>query len=83
MTRIARLTRLVLLAWLVQTSLATPAQAYLDPGSGSFIFQAIVAALVSGLVTIKLYWRRVRAALRRDDVPEVSESSEAKARESG
>lgn len=33
---------------------------YLDPGSGSYIFQLILAALVGGLFLIKVYWRRIR-----------------------
>jgi hypothetical protein len=36
---------------------------YLDPGSGSYIFQLIIAALVGGLFLIKVYWRRIRRYL--------------------
>ena len=34
---------------------------YLDPGSGSYIFQLIIAVLVGALFLIKVYWRRIRA----------------------
>ena len=35
------------------------AYAYLDPGSGSYIFQIIIAAAVGGLFVIKLYWGKL------------------------
>jgi hypothetical protein len=39
--------------------------AYIDPGSGSLIFQAVVAAFMAATVTVKLYWRRLRMLFRR------------------
>lgn len=36
------------------------AHAYLDPGTGSFIFQLLAGAVLGGLVTIKMYWYRIR-----------------------
>lgn len=32
---------------------------YLDPGSGSFILQILIATLVGGLFVIKMYWKRI------------------------
>lgn len=37
------------------------AQAYLDPGSGSFLFQIIVGGLLSALFAIKLYFRKIKS----------------------
>jgi hypothetical protein len=34
-------------------------RAYLDPGSGSFLIQLLVAALLGGLFLLKTYWRKV------------------------
>jgi len=34
--------------------------AYLDPGTGSYIFQLIIAGLVGGLFALKLFWRQIR-----------------------
>lgn len=34
------------------------AAAYLDPGTGSFIIQIIIAALAGTLFTLKIYWKR-------------------------
>jgi hypothetical protein len=36
------------------------AYAYLDPGSGSYIIQMIIAALLGGLFAIKIFWRNVK-----------------------
>jgi hypothetical protein len=38
-----------------------PAFAYLDPGTGSIIVQGIIAAAVGAMVTIRLYWSRIKA----------------------
>ncbi len=38
---------------------ATPAYAYLDPGTGSVILQATIGALAAGAVVTKLYWHRI------------------------
>ncbi len=37
-------------------TLSLPAYAYLDPGTGSIIFQAIIASVVMGFATIRLWW---------------------------
>ena len=46
---------------------AADAQAYLDAGTASLIFQTILAAFLSGLVILRLYWQKVvtRFARRR------------------
>jgi uncharacterized protein (DUF2062 family) len=36
------------------------AQAYLDPGSGSLLFQILVGGVLSGLFAIKLYYRKIK-----------------------
>jgi len=39
---------------------ALPAQAYLDPGSGSLIIQSIIGALAAFGITMKLYWHKIK-----------------------
>jgi hypothetical protein len=34
--------------------------AYLDPGSGSFILQLLLATLLGSLFIIKTYWRKIK-----------------------
>ena len=38
---------------------------YLDPGSGSIIVQALIAAAVAGAAGIKLYWGRISSFFAR------------------
>ena len=47
--------------------LATPAEAYLDPGTGSYVFQMVAAAVVSVGFLVRAYWHRVRGFLARRD----------------
>ncbi len=49
----------LLAAW----KLAAPgrAMAYLDPGTGSYLFQILIAALVGGLFAVKIFWGRISA----------------------
>jgi hypothetical protein len=37
------------------------AYAYLDPGSGSYIFQLILAGIVGLMFLIKVYWNKIKA----------------------
>jgi len=39
--------------------------AYLDPGAGSYVFQVILAFIIGGLYTLKLYWKRIKTFLSR------------------
>ena len=41
--------------------------AYLDPGTGSFVFQMIIAGLVGGLFTIKTFWRKIIGFFKKDN----------------
>jgi flagellar biosynthesis protein FliQ len=34
--------------------------AYLDPGTGSYIFQVLVATFIGALFTIKMYWQKIK-----------------------
>ena len=42
---------------------------YIDPGAGSMILQALAGGLAGVAVVAKLYWARIKRALRigRDD----------------
>ena len=41
-------------------ALAEPAYAYIDPGSGSYFLQLLIAGLLAGLYSLKIYWAKVR-----------------------
>ena len=42
-------------------ALSSPAQAYLDPGTGSYVLQVLAAALFASLFALRLFWGRVKA----------------------
>ncbi len=44
--------------------------AYIDPNSGSFLLQAIVATLAGGAVAVGSYWRRLKQRIGRSPRPE-------------
>lgn len=56
-----RLACLVLLLWLVPAA----APAYIDPGTGSYVFQTLVAALVTAGFLLRAFWGRVVGVFRR------------------
>jgi hypothetical protein len=40
---------------------AGPARAYLDPGTGSIMLQALLGGIAGAVVVGRLYWHRLRA----------------------
>ena len=39
--------------------------AYLDPGTGSMILQALIAGLVGAAFAIKMFWHKIKSGLAR------------------
>jgi hypothetical protein len=39
--------------------------AYLDPGTGSLILQALVATLAGAIVAVTAYWQKIKSLFRR------------------
>ena len=52
-------------------TLAGPAEAYLDPSTGSMIISAIVGLFASIALAVKTYWYKLKSLFRRsgDDAP--------------
>lgn len=61
------------LAWTLWLTLClslvvvSPAAAYLDPGTGSVIFQAVIAGAMAASVGIKVFWSRIRRLFVRNE----------------
>lgn len=53
--------------WLSEAtrSILTAPPAYLDPGSGSFLLQLLLAGILGGLFLVRMYWSRIKAFFRR------------------
>jgi hypothetical protein len=47
---------LVLVAWL---SIASPAYAYLDPGTGSMLISAVLGVAAALALAVKMFWYRL------------------------
>lgn len=69
---IARLISMVAVAWAFLCAQA--AHAYLDPGTGSFIFQILAASFLGAMATIKMWWSSV-ANLFKGKPKNISEDS--------
>ncbi len=41
------------------------AHAYIDPGTGTYIIQLIVAFIIGGVFLIKTYWRKIQTFLTK------------------
>lgn len=65
-----RLTQLFVVA-LLGMMLTAPAEAYLDPSTGSMIISAIVGLFASIALAVKTYWYKLKGLFRRggDDAP--------------
>jgi hypothetical protein len=53
------------LAAVIVLATTAPAYAYLDPGTGSIILQAILGGLAMGAVTARLYWAKLKSFFMR------------------
>ena len=52
-------------AALLFLTLAREAQAYLDPGTGAFVLQLLLAGLLGGLYALKVFWKNIRGFFSR------------------
>lgn len=43
-----------------------PTYAYIDPGTGSYIVQVVIAGLLGALVSIRIYWARIKTFFKGD-----------------
>jgi hypothetical protein len=39
---------------------------YIDPGSGSLLFQLLISGIVGAIAFLKIYWKRVKAFFKRE-----------------
>ena len=63
MEKIARYTTLVLMVAAGLIVLSKPAYAYLDPGTGSYIIQVLIATLAGGTYLIFTSWSKIKTFL--------------------
>jgi hypothetical protein len=61
---VRRAPRVVVLALAASLALASPAYAYLDPGTGSMIVSAVIGAIAALALALKMFWYNVTGRLR-------------------
>jgi hypothetical protein len=44
--------------------------AYLDPGSGSYLLQLLIAAILGGALAVRMYWGRIKTIFGRKNSDE-------------
>lgn len=49
--------------------------AYLDPGTGSIVLQAIIAAVAGGFMVLRIYWSKVKQLFTRRKALGVAEAN--------
>jgi hypothetical protein len=54
----------------ILTNTSTVILAYLDPGSGSFLIQLLLAGGLGAAFLIKTYWRKIKALFSKKSVEE-------------
>ena len=55
---------------------ASPAQAYLDPGTGSMILQILLGGIAGVAVIAKLYWRKIKGFFGRSSADDAGNENE-------
>jgi len=60
----------VVLVGLLFFILTADAHAYVDPGTGSYILQLVIAGLFGAAVAVKIYWKRIKAFFLREEEKE-------------
>lgn len=63
MLRFRRFALILLAVLLLPLAAPAPAHAYIDPGTGSFVIQGIIAAVVGAGVALKMFWGRITGAI--------------------
>lgn len=56
-TRVAK--KIIFISWAFRLGFPPPAHAYLNPGSGSYLAQLVIASLLGGVFALKAYWKQI------------------------
>ncbi len=46
------------------TTLLSTLPAYMDPGTGSYVLQVLIAALLGAAFVVKMYWTKIKLGIR-------------------
>ena len=57
--------KLLVLCICAYLAFPSEAQAYLDPGTGSYLFQILIASLIGAAFAAKLFWKNIVEGLKK------------------
>jgi len=60
----------------VVLGLARPLYAYIDPGAGSYLIQVLIGVLLGAAVSVRIFWKSIKAKARSLFQPKRDESDE-------
>jgi hypothetical protein len=70
--------RIVILAGVVAFLMPICALAYIDPGTGSYVLQLIIAAVVGVSFSIKIFWKKIVRIFRKNKPADEAKSDDPK-----
>lgn len=66
MKTLSAITTAVVIANLLDLAAPGDALAYIDPSTGSMLFQAIIGAVAAAIVALRLFWSNIKHSFKRD-----------------
>lgn len=63
--RIQKAAAFLFALFLFLASFPRDAQAYIDPGTGSYVIQVLLATLFGALFAVKIFWSKIKNACMR------------------
>lgn len=64
--RFIKITKLVFCFMCIGFIMPQNAFAYMDPGTGSYIFQIVIAFILGGLFTVKQFWKKIIGVFKKN-----------------
>lgn len=61
------------MTWTILISRILSGTLYLDPGSGSFLLQLLIAGIAGAALAIKIYWRKIVTLFNKKDPAQPAE----------
>ncbi|KKU87299.1 MAG: hypothetical protein UY16_C0031G0003 [Candidatus Gottesmanbacteria bacterium GW2011_GWA2_47_9] len=69
---------ILLLSFLLVPAYSKKVNAYLDPGTGSYLFQILLGVFFGGLFSIKFFWKKIKTFFyKKFFLPHTSKSDES------
>lgn len=57
--------QILLLILIIVILIPKAAFAYLDPGTGSYVLQVVIALFIGAIYSVKIYWTKIKTFIKR------------------